>query len=166
MKTRSEDRSIVGNFSLSFVILYLGMNRKEAGFREIEHTADVEIEVWGEDILSLFVEAARGMYHLSQIKRKGDGDTQAAQTCSFTVRGADLESLLVAYLSELLFYLETEGLAFDEFDLQLQEEYRLQAQLEGFVVESRNREIKAVTFHNLNIEETESGRQVHIVFDV
>lgn len=166
MKTRSEDRSIINMISLSFVILYLGMHKKEAGFREIEHTADVELEVWGADIPTLFGEAAKGMYHLSQIKRKGDGDTQADQSRSFTVRGTDLESLLVAFLSELLFYLETEGLAFDAFDLQFQEDHRLRAQLEGSIIEGRNREIKAVTFHNLNIKETESGWQVRIVFDV
>jgi SHS2 domain-containing protein len=142
------------------------MHKKEAGFREIEHTADVELEVWGEDIFSLFVEAARGMYYLSQIERKGDGDTQGIQSWSFSVKGTDLESLLVAFLSELLFYLETEGLAFDVFNLQFLEDYHLQAQLEGSVVESRNREIKAITFHNLNIEETESGWQVRIVFDI
>ncbi|MFO8036273.1 MAG: archease [Anaerolineales bacterium] len=142
------------------------MHKKEAGFREIEHTADVELEVWGADIPTLFAEAAKGMYHLSQIKRKGDGDPQATQHRSFTVQGTDLESLLVAFLSELLFYLETEGLVFDAFDLRVQEDSRLQAQLEGFVIEGRNREIKAITFHNLNIKETESGLQVHIVFDV
>ncbi len=142
------------------------MNRKEAGFREIEHTADVELEVWGADIPTLFIEAAKGMYHLSQIEQSGEGDVQEAQSRSFTVKGTDLESLLVAFLSELLFYLETEGIAFDAFDLQLQNDHRLQAQLEGSFIERRNREIKAVTFHNLSIEETESGWQVRIVFDV
>lgn len=140
------------------------MNTKSAGFREIRHTADVEIEVWGEDKTSLFIEAAKGMYHLSQIvKENGKPDKQ---TRSIAIREGDLESLLVAYLSELLFYLETEHLAFDRFDLHFPEEHQLIGQLEGAEIAGQHREIKAVTFHYLDIQETDSGWRVNIVFDV
>ncbi len=35
-----------------------------SGFREKDHTADWELEVWAPDLPGLLVEAARGMYWL------------------------------------------------------------------------------------------------------
>ena len=35
-----------------------------SGFREREHTADWELEVWAPDLPGLLVQAARGMYWL------------------------------------------------------------------------------------------------------
>jgi len=140
------------------------MSEKEAGFQEIEHTADVEIKVWGGDLNALFIQAAKGMYHLSQVRK--EENRQTTRSRSFSVKGMDPESLLVAYLNEVLFYLETERIAFQEFDLEFQGKGRLQAQLEGAVVKDLNREIKAVTFHNLEIQELDTGWQVRIVFDV
>lgn len=137
---------------------------EKAGFREVKHTADVEIEVWGEDKVSLFEEAAKGMYHLSQLTFEDGSDRRHRR--SFSLREDDLESLLVAYLSELLFHLETEHVAYDEFDLQISEEDQLQAQLEGRKISGQSREIKAVTFHYLDINQTDPGWRVNIVFDV
>ncbi len=37
----------------------------ESGYKEIEHTADWELEVWAPDLLGLLEQAARGMYALS-----------------------------------------------------------------------------------------------------
>lgn len=140
------------------------MSEKEAGFQEIEHMADVEIKVWGDDLNALFIQAAKGMYHLSQIREEDNSQTTRSRT--FSVTGMDTESLLVAFLNEILFYLETERIAFQKLDLEFQGNDRLQAQLEGTIVKELNRDIKAVTFHNLEIQELDTGWQVRIVFDV
>jgi len=140
------------------------MKREESGFREIDHTADVEIEVWGKDKASLFEKAAQGMYHLSHIREK---ETKAEIIShSFQLSERDLESLLVAFLSELLFYLETQQLMFDQFSLDFEEEHFLRAQLEGLRIAGLDRDIKAVTFHELEIKRQNSGWAVNVVFDV
>lgn len=140
------------------------MNREESGFREVDHTADVEIEVWGTDKTSLFEKAAQGMYHLSHIREKEHTPETAAH--SFQLNERDLESLLVAFLSELLFYLETEQLKFEKFTLEFEEDHSLRAQLEGFQIAGLDRDIKAVTFHELDIKRTGTGWIVNVVFDV
>lgn len=137
---------------------------RNSGFREVEHTADVEIEVWGEDLSALFRQAARGMYHLSKLHTPESDQEDISQ--SFRIRERDIESLLVAFLSELLFYLETERLMFHTMDLGLLKDHQLHAQLEGSRITDQDREIKAVTFHDLEILEDESGWKVNIVFDV
>lgn len=142
----------------------MDMNREEAGFREVDHTADVEIEVWGKDKTSLFEKAAQGMYHLSHIREK----EQSSETVShsFLLSEGDLESLLVAFLSELLFYLETEQLMFRRFDLEFEEDHSLRVQLQGTQIAGMDRDIKAVTFHNLRIKQQNTGWVVNVVFDV
>lgn len=140
------------------------MNEKKAGFREVEHTADVEVEVWGEDKASLFTAAAKGMYHLSQTHKKEGEEKRFSRF--FSVRERDLESLLVAFLSELLFYLETEQLLFDRYHLDFVDANHLQVQLEGGRIQDQDREIKAVTFHDLDIKRDNSLWKVNIVFDV
>jgi SHS2 domain-containing protein len=77
----------------------------------------------------------------------------------------DLETLLVNFLSELLFLGESEGLAFDQISLSLKG-LQLYAQLSGAEILRQDKEIKAVTFHNLEILYLDELFRVQIVFDV
>jgi len=77
----------------------------------------------------------------------------------------DKESLLVAFLSELIYYLELEQIGFDQFDLDLSER-SIVAMMEGSQVSGLKKNIKAVTYHNLEILSTAEGFEVEIVFDV
>lgn len=137
-----------------------GYNRR-MGFEEISHTADWAARIWAEDLPSLFTEAARAMNVLSGTV-VGSG-TRVKKT--FEAEGPDGESLLVAFLSELLYYQEQEGLAFDLFWLQV-ESQRLKVEMEGAQIASSEKAIKAVTYHNLKIERTDKGFETTIVFDV
>jgi SHS2 domain-containing protein len=131
------------------------------GFREIEHTADWELAVWAPDLMSLLTQAALGMFALSGTSLHA----APRQTCQLDLPATDPERLLVAFLSELLWLGERDGLAFDFFDLSLRAG-RLHARLEGAPIASQSKEIKAVTFHNLAIRQSESGLEANIVFDV
>ena len=131
------------------------------GFEEISHTADWSARVWAEDLPSLFVEAARAMNSLSgTVIGTGPRVTQ-----TFEAEGPDVESLLVAFLSELVYYQEQENLAFDVFDLRVAAQW-LKAEMEGAQIESVEKAIKAVTYHNLKIEKTADGFETAVVFDV
>jgi len=142
------------------VILYRRM-MLTAGFREREHTADWELEAWAPDFPSLLEQAARGMYTLMGTHM----ETGPRRARDLALPCADLETCLVAFLSELLFINETEGLAFDAYSFQM-DGLVLHAHLEGAAIVSQTKEIKAVTYHNLSIRQTERGMEVSIVFDV
>ncbi len=131
------------------------------GFEEISHTADWSARVWAPDLPSLFVEAARAMSSLSGTVI-GNG-TRVRRT--FEAEGPDVESLLVAFLSELVYYQEQENLAFDVFDFNVGAQW-LKVQMEGAPTASVEKAIKAVTYHNLNIAKTVEGFETTIVFDV
>ena len=132
-----------------------------AGFREIEHTADWQLEAWAPDLPGLFEQTARGMYSLAGVHLK------AGLRCkrSFELKAEDVETLLVRFLSELLFIEEQEGLGFDEFELTLRDN-SLTANLAGSPVTSISKEIKAVTYHHLLVRASSQGWEVNIVFDV
>jgi len=132
-----------------------------AGFRELEHTADWELEVWAPDYIALLEQAARGMYYLSGVR----SHPGAGIVHTFRLPPADLETLLVAFLAELLFYQEEQGLVFDTFNLSLEGD-GLHAELHGLPLAGLDKEIKAVTYHKLQIQNTQSGLQTRIVFDV
>ena len=138
------------------------MKREIAGFREIEHTADWELEVWAPDILELLKQAALGMFFLSGAQLS-DGPRL---TREFEVTAIDPEGLLVSFLSELLYYGEGEGLGFDHFELSLVDGEKLCAQAKGAPFVSLDKEIKAVTYHNLEVRDEPGGLLVRIVFDV
>jgi SHS2 domain-containing protein len=84
---------------------------------------------------------------------------------SLELDGEDAEGLLVTFLAELLYLMESDGLAFDRYDLEI-DAMHLTARLGGAVLVSQDKEIKAVTYHNLNIQSTPAGYTVTIVFDV
>ena len=131
------------------------------GFEEISHTADWSVRVWAPDLPTLFKEAARAMNSLSGAVIRTDGRVSR----SLEVEGPDLESLLVAFLSELVYYQEQENLTFDEFDLRVAGQW-LKVAMEGAQIESVDKAIKAVTYHNLKIERSTEGFETTIVFDV
>ncbi len=132
------------------------------GFREIPHTADWALHVWGADLHELFGEAARGMITLAGA-RLAEG-RRVKRTVE--IEAPDVESLLVAFLSEVLYFMEQEHLGFDVFHILEVEGQKLRAELEGAPLLSLTKAIKAVTFHNLNVRRTDRGYEVEIVFDV
>jgi SHS2 domain-containing protein len=135
--------------------------KSTAGYEEIAHTADWELHVWAPDLITLLEQAACGMYALSGT-RLAAGPPQTRQ---LNLHAADPERMLVAFLSELLWLGERDGLAFDAFDLQLEGE-TLNAVLQGAPIAAQAKEIKAVTFHKLAIKQAERSLEVNIVFDV
>jgi SHS2 domain-containing protein len=137
------------------------MEKTEAGYKEIEHTADWELEAWAPDFPGLLEQAARGMYALSGMRL--DAGPRRLQTIQ--IEASDLESLLVHFLSELLYYAENGGVAFDSFTINWHGQ-ELTARLSGAPLLGVEKEIKAVTYHNLNIQQTGQGLRVRIVFDV
>jgi len=132
-----------------------------AGFAERPHTADWALDVWAPDFVSLLREAAKGMYSLSEIELHPGARVER----SFSLHAVDLESLLVSFLSELLYLGERDRLAFDTFDLRVENNH-LEAILQGAPIVEQSKEIKAVTFHDLKIIDKSGQLSVTIVFDV
>ena len=133
----------------------------ECGFDELEHTADWALHVWAPDLRQLLITAAKGMYSLSDIQT----DENKLQNVDITLTYHDPESLLVDFLSELIFLGEVSNQAAVHYELSIYEK-ELSANISTADIKSRKKEIKAVTFHHLEISSTARGLETVIVFDV
>jgi SHS2 domain-containing protein len=129
---------------------------------ELEHTADLSIRVRGRDLAELFVNAARGMFGLMADLDAVEHSVQQ----QVQLHEMDAETLLVAWLSELLWLNEESGATFARFEMQSLTNSDLQATAWGGPAPEQWKDIKAVTFHDLAIIETDDGYEVTIVFDV
>ncbi|MFB6372831.1 MAG: archease [Bradymonadaceae bacterium] len=137
----------------------------EAGFREIDHTADWELELWAPDLEGVMEEAARGMYDLCGLTY--GGEVQASRR--FEIDQPDRETLLVRFLSECLYHLQTDQIAFERFDFEFrdgEEDPLVSVFAMGRPVDTVQTEIKAVTWHNVAVDETEDGYTGRVTFDV
>jgi SHS2 domain-containing protein len=137
------------------------MRAQPAGYREVEHTADWELEVWAPDLAGLLEQAAEAMYRLMGVELAAAGPIERR----LELEADDPESLLVGFLGELLYLAESEGVAFDRLRLEL-DGNRATARLTGAAIASQSKEIKAVTYHRLAITTTGRGVETRVVFDV
>jgi SHS2 domain-containing protein len=128
----------------------------------VEHTADRALRVFGRDLAELFTNAALGMNSL--ITSAAAGRPSIAK--EIELEAIDAESLLVAWLSELAFWAETESLVFTHFEILGMSPTRLSAVVRGGRVGTLQKHVKAVTFHNLDIRSEAGGLAATVVFDV
>jgi SHS2 domain-containing protein len=136
---------------------------QQADFEEVEHTADWALRIHGRDLRGLLINAARGMNSLL-IDRIEAVPLDHEET--FELDGLDPESLLVNWLSELAYWAEQEQIIFRAFDLPEVTPTRLRAVVRGGRAPDLKKHIKAVTYHNLAIIESEDGLTTTVVFDV
>ncbi len=137
------------------------MTEEDRGHRDIDHTADWALDIWAPELESLFEEAAIGMYGLSGVKTE---DTRRISR-TIELERSDRASLLVGFLSEILYWLQADRVAFDNFQLHCSD-VRLEAHLTGGPLVSVDKEIKAVTWHDLRVELEETDWEARVTFDV
>ena len=134
-----------------------------AAFEEIEHTADCALKIYGTDLTELLLNAAEGMNSL--LNPDNDISPRQAEK-SVRLQAIDAEGLLVEWLSELAYWAETEMLVFHKFELLSVSPTHLEAIIRGSRAAQLEKHIKAVTYHNLEIIQTDGGLTATVVFDV
>ena len=134
----------------------------DAGFEEVEHTADWAYRVWAPDHNNLFLQAIRGLYALVE----ADVVSSPRVTRTVHLQGVDYESLLVAWLNELLHFRDSENLGFNQIHITRLDSTNLEATLNGAAIRQWKKDIKAATYHNLAITPTAAGWEATIVLDV
>ncbi len=134
-------------------------------FEEIPHTADWVIRIEGESQAKLYGNAALAMFSL-QGAAEIEGPTVRQR---FAIEGADREDLLVRWLSELLWQADTQGVVFQNFWVESITDTAMQAEAVGRQGRSALAHIKAVTYHELNVnqpDKSSSGRwEAQVLFD-
>src|SRR5574341_1096176 len=125
-------------------------------FEEIPHTADWSFRAFGRDRRELFENAAHALFSLQGASTRADA---AEVERPVRVRGIDSESLLVSWLNELLYLQERHREVYERFAISLLTETELGGLIFGKPRQKMDKIIKAVTFHNLKIEQTREDWQ-------
>ena len=132
-----------------------------SGYQEIDHTADWALSIWAPTLAELFELAVKGMYELSATNFA----TGTSVECQLDLEALDQETLLVAFLSEVLYLNEDEGIGIYDVKVNI-DDTKLRASFYTAPIIAQDKEIKAVTFHDMKIISGARGYEVTVVFDV
>jgi SHS2 domain-containing protein len=142
------------------------MKHDTMGYELFDHTGDIGIKVWADNLKGLFQEAARALFDIITDRKK----VVARLKREVAVQGSGKEELMVAWLNELLYLHEVEGLLFCDFALSQIEKQSLQGVARGEKFQEGHHliktAIKAVTYHQLEIEKHKGRWQARIIFDI
>ena len=135
-------------------------------FRILEHTADIGFEVFGATREEVFANAGRALMHLmvnlDSIARR-DGLQLRADA-------SDMPSLLVNWLSEILYWFDAEGWLFSDFKFDELTEHSLAAIARGERFDRRRHQVKllvkAVTYHQLDLREAGERWRAQVYVDI
>lgn len=143
-----------------------------AGYRLLDHTADMGIAATGDDLPAAFANAAQGMFawmvDLDAVEEREQHTVEAT--------GRDAEALLVAFLNELLFLFETRGVLFKRLRVEEMSApaggagpRRIVAVGFGERLDPRRHElrgsIKSATYHLLHVREGPTECSVQVILD-
>lgn len=135
-------------------------------YEVFEHTADIGIHVTGRTLPELFIHAAQGMSSLLVLPEHVHIVTSRA----INVTGHDSLSLLIAWLNEMIFLFDTEYLLFRTFTIDSLSDTQLSGHASGEPYDRQRHElssaIKAVTWHEAAIINTDTGYRTSLIFDL
>ncbi|MDI6883326.1 MAG: archease [Patescibacteria group bacterium] len=132
-------------------------------FKILPHTADLKIQVYGETKKELFKNALFGMTSGLRPKTKN----KKSKIKKIKVKSLNLETLLVDFLSEVLYLTQVNKEIYNEAKFKKFSDTEIEAELRGKKVERFGEDIKAVTYHGLDIHQREDGAwQATLLFDI
>jgi SHS2 domain-containing protein len=127
----------------------------------LEHLADLKIRAFGETKEELFSNMLKGMFEAAGAKI----ENRKKVSRKIKIKSADEQSLLVDFLSEALAQSDINNEAYFEAEFEKLTATELVGKFFGFPVKSFGTEIKAVTYHGLEIKKVSGGWEATVLFD-
>ena len=138
----------------------------EKPFEIIDHTADIGIVAYGTDIKQVFANAALGLFSLMA----DPDDFSEGIKRDLELSAEDVEVLLVEWLNELIYIFDVEHIFFKRFEIDKLTSNQIRARCFGEKIKpgqhKLKREVKAATYHMLQINKEDGGYKVQVIFDI
>ncbi len=135
-------------------------------FETFEHTADIGLVARGRTLEEVFIHAAEGLVDM-MVDPRGLRDDMRLEV---TVSAPDREALLVAWLNELLYLLDTRGLLPRRCRIIQMNETSLTAEVAGEIIDPQRhnvrRMVKAATYHGLHLVQTDGQWEARVILDL
>jgi SHS2 domain-containing protein len=104
-----------------------------------------------------------GMFEAAKYEKEVKNQKSKAK---IKITSADLPSLLVDFLSEVLYLVETKKLVFEKVEIKKFSENEIEANLIGKPLKRMGVHIKGVTYHDLDIHQEKGKWEATILFDI
>ncbi len=128
---------------------------------------DVAFVAYGEDLESTFANAALATFEVMVDTKDVDDKKEE----DIEVRGHDLMSLMFNWLSELIYTSSTKNMMFSKFDVVIKKDKMLlKAKCYGDKIKPKKHalktEVKAVTYHQMDVSRTNGGWKSQVILDL
>lgn len=135
-------------------------------YETFAHTADLGLRVRAGETDELFADAAAGLFSLVVNDVPSDPD---ATEYRFEIEGSRLDLLLLDWLNELLYVFDSERMVLGSFEVEVGSE-GLRATARAQPLDSDRhgllREVKAITYHGLKVEQDGEQWLAEVIVDI
>ncbi|KPJ73254.1 hypothetical protein AMJ48_02210 [Parcubacteria bacterium DG_74_1] len=132
-------------------------------YEVLEHKADLKIRAFGKTKEELFQNMLLGMSESQKPEIKDNKKTER----KIKIKSLNPLSLLVDFLSEILYFNQINKEIYSNVDFIRFTDTELEARLAGRKVERLGEDIKAVTYHNLDVHQKKDKTwEAIVLFDV
>lgn len=130
----------------------------------LPHTADVKIRAYGATLEELFTHALQGMFAAC-------GPQQSAHSNhanhAIVLTSNNVAYLLIDFLAECLYLSDTYNEAYESIEFKTLTSTSLTARVTGYSIDGFSiTEIKAVTYHDVSVEQVDGVWQATFVLDI
>lgn len=131
-------------------------------YQILEHISDLKIRAFGKDIKELFENVMIGMFEGARY----EGEEKEIKR-EIKVSSQDLPSLLVNFLSEVLYLSEVNQEVYNQIQFKRFTDRKIEGVLLGKKLKRMGIVIKGATYHNLDIQQKKDGNwEAIILFDI
>lgn len=145
------------------------MKNLEKKYEFFDVTADIGFTAFGNTLNESFENAALAMFNVIS----NTENIRPKDKITFSINSEDEISLLYDFLEEILFYHETKFMLFSKFNVEISkidDLFHLDASIEGEEIDwnlhKRGSEIKAITYHLMNVSNNNNVWQSRAILDL
>lgn len=144
----------------------MSKHRMSKVFEILEHTADIGFRAWGQTREQMFENAALALESIAiEIE-----NVEPRDPYPIAAAGEDDESLLVNWLSEVLYYLDGRRVAMRRFDIEDFAPCQISGKAWGELRDPERHPaklvVKGVTYHQLEITQSAQGWLAQVFLDI
>jgi len=137
-------------------------------YEVFDHTADAGLRVCGADLDELLREGARA---LTAVLVADPRSIPADRTERLAIEAGRLDDLFFDFLAELLVRFDTSGFVARRVELEVSAQPpALRATVEGGTFDpdrhAGGHEVKAITYHDLEVRRTDGGYEARVIIDI
>jgi len=132
-------------------------------FEILEHKADLKIRAFGSTKKESFLNMLKGMTDALRPEIKKSEEVEK----KIKIQSSDLPALLVDFLSEVLYLGQVNREAYFDIKFKKFSDTQMECKIIGKKVEIFGEDIKAVTYHQLDVSQNQDGVwEATVLFDI